>query len=330
MTKGAGPFPGLYLFTEAARMIRPVLHLESCKREWIGPLEQPFLEVACLAGDVRPGSTTHCELDPTNMLSLIARYVYVFTQHAYSAVASRLYFQTVLQCAMIVSISSVTSCYAASPCCELCHSSLNPARDCCMLILCCVCYTYAHCSLTPFSDYNQSPRNMYQCQMGKQTMGTPAHCLHPHKVDNKMYRILFPQAPLVQTKRHSQFQMDNYPQSGTSCSSTLLQAQFKDVSVSSDAYTTAPLHLYSSVISHVPLLCCVVSQGTNAVVAVISYTGFDMEDAMILNKSSYERGFGHASRTAARTARLLLFADHQRAPICCCCMVMRCCTPTAA
>ena len=28
-------------------------------------------------------------------------------------------------------------------------------------------------SLTPFSDYNQSPRNMYQCQMGKQTMGTP-------------------------------------------------------------------------------------------------------------------------------------------------------------
>lgn len=25
-------------------------------------------------------------------------------------------------------------------------------------------------NLTPFSDFNQSPRNMYQCQMGKQSM----------------------------------------------------------------------------------------------------------------------------------------------------------------
>ena len=131
------------------------------------------MDIACLAEDIREGITTHQELDPTNMLSLIA-------------------------------------------------------------------------SLTPFSDYNQSPRNMYQCQMGKQTMGTPCHSL-PHRPDNKLYRLLTPQAPIAQTARHGEYMMDEYP------------------------------------------------NGTNAVVAVLSYTGFDMEDAMILNKSSYERGFGHAS-----------------------------------
>ena len=37
------------------------------------------------------------------------------------------------------------------------------------------------------------------------------------------------------------------------------------------------------------------ANGTNAVVAVIAYTGYDMEDAMVINKMSYERGFGHGS-----------------------------------
>lgn len=37
--------------------------------------------------------------------------------------------------------------------------------------------------------------------------------------------------------------------------------------------------------------------GTNAVVAVISYTGFDMEDSVILNQASLNRGFAYATVT---------------------------------
>lgn len=90
--------------------------------------------------------------------------------------------------------------------------------------------------------------SIQQCQMGKQTMGTPALSL-PYRTDNKLYRLMTPQAPLVQTATHGEFKMDEYP------------------------------------------------NGTNAVVAVISYTGFDMEDSVILNKSSLERGFAHATVT---------------------------------
>jgi DNA-directed RNA polymerase I subunit RPA2 len=66
------PYPGLYLFTGAARLVRPVLHRASGRTEFIGPLEQGFMDIACLDEDIREGITTHQELDPTNMLSLIA------------------------------------------------------------------------------------------------------------------------------------------------------------------------------------------------------------------------------------------------------------------
>lgn len=101
-------------------------------------------------------------------------------------------------------------------------------------------------SLTPFSDLNQSPRNMYQCQMSKQTMGTPCHAFS-YRGDNKLYRLVTPQNPIVRPYSYDKYHMEEYP------------------------------------------------QGINSIVAVISYTGYDMEDAMILNKSSVERGFAHCS-----------------------------------
>jgi DNA-directed RNA polymerase I subunit RPA2 len=101
-------------------------------------------------------------------------------------------------------------------------------------------------SLTPFSNHNQSPRNMYQCQMLKQTMAIP-YLNHVHRTDNKVYRITYPQAPVVRTSQFSATNFDTKP------------------------------------------------NGTNAVVAVIAHSGYDMEDALIINKQSYERGFKHAS-----------------------------------
>lgn len=100
--------------------------------------------------------------------------------------------------------------------------------------------------LIPMPDCNQSPRNMYQCQMGKQTMGTP--CLTWHtQAETKMYRLQTPMSPFFRPFHYDLVGLDEFP------------------------------------------------MGTNAIVAVISYTGYDMEDAMIINKSSFERGFGHGS-----------------------------------
>lgn len=173
---GAGAFPGIYLFTSASRLLRPVKQLNSGKIELIGSLEQVFMSVRCPdggAGGSENLAFTHAETGPMAMLSAIA-------------------------------------------------------------------------SCTPWSDYNQSPRNMYQCQMGKQTMGLPMHsfCYRP---DTKLYRLQTPQRPIAVTEAYDKYAIDDYP------------------------------------------------LGTNAVVAVLAYTGYDMEDAMIVNKGSMERGLAHAT-----------------------------------
>ncbi|KAJ1905596.1 hypothetical protein LPJ81_001838 [Coemansia sp. IMI 209127] len=168
-----GQLPGLYLFTTPARFVRPVTHLATRMEDHVGSFEQVYMDIACLDEDVRVGVTTHQEVLPTHILSVVANF-------------------------------------------------------------------------TPFCDFNQSPRNMYQCQMGKQTMGTPMQSF-PYRTDNKLYRIQTGQTPICRPRIYDDYGVDGYP------------------------------------------------NGCNAVVAVISYTGYDMEDAMILNKSSFERGFGYGS-----------------------------------
>uniref|UniRef100_A0A665TZI2 DNA-directed RNA polymerase subunit beta n=1 Tax=Echeneis naucrates TaxID=173247 RepID=A0A665TZI2_ECHNA len=172
-TGKASLYPGLFLFTTPCRMVRPVRNLALGKEELVGTFEQLYINVGILEDDIEPGVSTHQELFPHSMLSVVANFI-------------------------------------------------------------------------PYSDHNQSPRNMYQCQMGKQTMGFPLHSFM-ERSDNKLYRLQTPQSPLVRPYMYDHYNLDNYP------------------------------------------------SGTNAVVAVISYTGYDMEDAMIVNKSSWERGFAHGS-----------------------------------
>uniref|UniRef100_G3U8E2 DNA-directed RNA polymerase n=1 Tax=Loxodonta africana TaxID=9785 RepID=G3U8E2_LOXAF len=174
MTGKPNLYPGLFLFTTPCRLVRPVQNLELGKEELIGTMEQVFMNIAIFEDEVFAGVTTHQELFPHSLLSVIASFI-------------------------------------------------------------------------PFSDHNQSPRNMYQCQMvGKQTMGFPL-LTYQDRSDNKLYRLQTPQSPLVRPYMYDYYDMDNYP------------------------------------------------IGTNAIVAVISYTGYDMEDAMIVNKASWERGFAHGS-----------------------------------
>lgn len=168
-----GQYPGIYIFSQASRMVRPVRYLPLEKTDFVGPFEQPYMSIACTENEIESGESTHIEYDPTNILSIVANQ-------------------------------------------------------------------------TPFSDFNQSPRNMYQCQMGKQAMGTPGTSLR-YRTDNKAYLLQTGQTPIVRPPLYNEYGLDNFP------------------------------------------------NGMNAVVAVISYTGYDMDDAMIINKSAHERGFGHGT-----------------------------------
>lgn len=97
--------------------------------------------------------------------------------------------------------------------------------------------------LIPYPHHNQSPRNTYQCAMGKQAMGTIGYN-QKNRMDTLMYNLVYPQQPIVKTKTIDLINFDKLP------------------------------------------------AGQNAIVAVMSFSGYDIEDAIILNKASLDRGFG--------------------------------------
>ena len=97
--------------------------------------------------------------------------------------------------------------------------------------------------LIPYPHHNQSPRNTYQCAMGKQAIGAIASNQFT-RIDSILYLLVYPQKPMVKTRAIELIKYDKLP------------------------------------------------AGQNAIVAVMSYSGYDIEDALVLNKASCDRGFG--------------------------------------
>lgn len=97
--------------------------------------------------------------------------------------------------------------------------------------------------LIPYPHHNQSPRNTYQCAMGKQAIGSIAYN-QLNRIDTLMYLLVYPQKPMVKSKTIEMVGFEKLP------------------------------------------------GGCNAIIAVMSYSGYDIEDASVLNKASLDRGFG--------------------------------------
>ncbi|KAJ3085698.1 DNA-directed RNA polymerase III core subunit ret1 [Quaeritorhiza haematococci] len=97
--------------------------------------------------------------------------------------------------------------------------------------------------LIPYPHHNQSPRNTYQCAMGKQAIGAIAYN-QLTRIDTLLYLMVYPQQPMVRTKTIEMIGYDKLP------------------------------------------------AGQNATVAVMSYSGYDIEDALVMNRASLDRGFG--------------------------------------
>merc|ERR1719334_352182 len=97
--------------------------------------------------------------------------------------------------------------------------------------------------LIPYPHHNQSPRNTYQCAMGKQAMGTIA-LNQKKRIDTLMYNLVYPMRPMVKSRTIELINFEELP------------------------------------------------AGQNAIVAVMSYSGYDIEDAIVLNRASLDRGYG--------------------------------------
>lgn len=67
-----GQYPGLYLFSSRARMMRPVKYLENNRNDSIGSFEQVYMDIAVKPEEIEKGVSTHMEHAATNFMSILA------------------------------------------------------------------------------------------------------------------------------------------------------------------------------------------------------------------------------------------------------------------
>lgn len=70
-----GQFPGIFLFTAPARMMRPVYNIAAKAVELVGTFEQVYLNISVTEEEAYEGITTHQELSETSFLSNLAALI---------------------------------------------------------------------------------------------------------------------------------------------------------------------------------------------------------------------------------------------------------------
>jgi DNA-directed RNA polymerase II subunit RPB2 len=101
-------------------------------------------------------------------------------------------------------------------------------------------------SCIPFPEHNQSPRNTYQCAMGKQAMGIYVTNFDA-RMDKTAYILTYPMRPLVDTRVMNLIQLNKIP------------------------------------------------SGSQVIVAIMTYSGYNQEDSILFNKGSIDRGLFQAT-----------------------------------